>query len=276
MLTKQMLIIDDEVKIREMYRQIFDSIGYDVVTAGNALDALSFLARNKFDVVLLDINMPKVDGSILFEAMKVSHKDVKVVVSSVYSIQEQQERIKGADGYFDKSDSKDVLVSLITSLFIKNEMTTLNERCGSSINMEDLMKEFNNKHGFTLIEIIVVLIIVGILASIALPSLFANVARSRSAEGMAGLSTYKSQTEACVQAHYGTAATSCAWANLNLATSSGNFLYTFATAPSNSSYIYAIKATNSTYTSDTITLTRGGVSTNGYTCTGATNYAGVC
>ena len=125
-----MLIIDDEVRIREMYRQIFDSIGYDVVTAGNAPDALNSLARNKFDVVLLDINMPKVDGSILFEAMKVSHKDVKVVVSSVYSIHEQQERIKDADGYFDKFDSKDVLISLVTSLFIENGMTTLNESVG--------------------------------------------------------------------------------------------------------------------------------------------------
>ena len=147
---------------------------------------------------------------------------------------------------------------------------------GGSINMDDLVKKFNNKHGFTLIEIIVVLIIVGILASIVLPSLFANVARSRSAEGMAGLSSYKSQTEGCVQAHYGTAATACAWANLNLAVSSGNFSYTFATAPSNSSYVYAIKATNNTYTSDTITLSRSSISTAGYTCAGATNYAGVC
>ena len=266
MFTKQMLIIDDEVKIREMYRQIFYSIGYDVVTAGNADDALNSLVRNKFDVVLLDINMPKVDGSILFEEMKVSHKNVKVVVSSVYSINEQQERIKDADGYFDKSDSKDVLVSLVTSLFIENAMT-------SSLKP---MKKFNNKNGFTLIEIIVVLIIVGILATIALPSLFANVAKSRVAEGLAGLSTYKSQTEGCVQAHYLTAATSCTWAALGLTSASGNFLYTYGTAPANSAYTYGITAKNTAYAGDTITLTRGSLSTNGYTCAGAGNYAGAC
>ncbi len=138
------------------------------------------------------------------------------------------------------------------------------------------MRKVNNKSGFTLIEIIVVLIIVGILASIALPSLFSNVAKSRVAEGLAGLSTYKSQTEGCVQAHYTTAAAACAWATLGLSSASGNFLYTYSTAPANSTYVYAIKATNSAYSADTILLSRDGVSTGGYTCTGVGNYAGAC
>jgi CheY-like chemotaxis protein len=116
MSTKRMLVIDDEVRIREMYRQILYPMGYGVVTAGNAVDAYNLLVRNKFDIVLLDIKMAEVDGSILFEKIRAFDKDIKVIVSSVYSMNEQKERVKNADGYFDKSDDKDVLVSLISSL----------------------------------------------------------------------------------------------------------------------------------------------------------------
>lgn len=113
---KRVLVIDDEEKIRETYGRILLSMGLDVATVPNAVEAQKILVRNHFDMVLLDINMAEVDGSILFEVMKTFHKHIKVVVSSVYSIDEQKERIKDADGYFDKSEGKDVLVSLVSAL----------------------------------------------------------------------------------------------------------------------------------------------------------------
>jgi len=114
--SQRLLVIDDEAHIRDAYRRLFWHYGFEVFTASNAPQANDLLVRNKFDIVLLDIKMAEVDGSVLFGIIRTFHKKIKVVISSVYSIDEQRERIIDADAYFDKSDGKDVLLGIIASL----------------------------------------------------------------------------------------------------------------------------------------------------------------
>jgi DNA-binding NtrC family response regulator len=112
----RLLVIDDEERIRDAYHRLFRHCGFDVLTASNATEANGLLVRNKFDIVLLDIKMAEVDGSVLFGIIRKFHKNIKVVVSSVYSIDEQKEKIRNADAYFDKSDGMSVLLGIISSL----------------------------------------------------------------------------------------------------------------------------------------------------------------
>jgi len=90
------------------------------------------------------------------------------------------------------------------------------------------MKEFNNKSGFTLIEIIVVMIIVGILAAIALPNLFSNVRKSQGTAAIQTMGNMKIAIESNIAM---SSATPTANSNTTLSadglpTSDANFNYT--------------------------------------------------
>lgn len=59
--------------------------------------------------MLLDIKMPEVNGTILYDIISVFHKGIKVIVSSVYPLDDQKSLIKGAVDYYDKSEGIKVL-----------------------------------------------------------------------------------------------------------------------------------------------------------------------
>lgn len=112
----RLLVVDDEASIRNMYYRIFSRRGFDVLTAANAMAANDILVHQHVDIIFLDINMAEVHGDDLFELIRAFHTNVKVLVASVYPLEEQKERIKDADAYFDKSDSQESLLEIVSTL----------------------------------------------------------------------------------------------------------------------------------------------------------------
>jgi len=110
------LIVDDEKRIRKIYTQFFSRAGYNVIEASNAVDANDILVRENVDVMLLDINMPKVDGSTLHEITKSFHGRTKVIVASVYPVDDQKRIVKHAAGYYDKSQGLDKLLAEVKAV----------------------------------------------------------------------------------------------------------------------------------------------------------------
>jgi len=110
---KRILVVDDEEKIRDVYVSLLTEEGYEAIEISSAPRACEILKQEVIDLILLDIKMPEVDGSVLHEVVQLFHKGVKVIVASVYPVDEQKRIIKGAAGYYDKSQGINVLLSKI-------------------------------------------------------------------------------------------------------------------------------------------------------------------
>lgn len=64
------LVVDDEPNILAVLEQFLIGAGHSVFTAGDARQAISLIHKNKFDVVISDIIMPKISGADLVSALK--------------------------------------------------------------------------------------------------------------------------------------------------------------------------------------------------------------
>ena len=129
-----------------------------------------------------------------------------------------------------------------------------------------------NKKGFTLIEILIVIIIIGVLASLALPRFFKTVEYSRGTEALTSLSSLRQSMGRCYLK--GTSFINCAMGNLDVDDPSGavraHFSYTII-APGASTFV--LRATRNTLdggtAGETITITDDG------TRNGSGNFAGI-
>jgi two-component system chemotaxis sensor kinase CheA len=100
------LVADDALPVRELQRSILEDAGYRVVVAEDGAEALATLGRDRVDLVLTDVDMPRMNGFELTRAIR-AHPDLAnlpvVIVSSKGSDADQQEGLDaGADAYIVK------------------------------------------------------------------------------------------------------------------------------------------------------------------------------
>jgi two-component system, cell cycle sensor histidine kinase and response regulator CckA len=80
--TETVLIVDDEIALRQLLETSLSRKGYTVTTAGDGLEAIDILGRmdRKFDVVLLDLNMPGATGIEVLKVLRVTQPEAKVLI----------------------------------------------------------------------------------------------------------------------------------------------------------------------------------------------------
>ena len=122
----KILVVDDDKGIRRTLREILEFEKYDVSEAVDGLDALVKVKQSKFDVIIMDIKMPKLDGMEAIERMQVITPDTPVVMISGHgNIDTAVEAVKkGAFDFIQKPPDLNRLLITIRNAMDKSTLIT--------------------------------------------------------------------------------------------------------------------------------------------------------
>jgi two-component system nitrogen regulation response regulator NtrX len=130
----KILIIDDERSIRNSLREILEYEGYEVKDAADGVEGFKIASEEKFDIILSDIKMPKMDGLELLEKLKEAGVDSQIIMISGHgTIETAVEAIRnGAFDFIAKPlDLNRVLITLknaLTNSTLVKETTILKKK----------------------------------------------------------------------------------------------------------------------------------------------------
>ena len=103
----KVMVVEDDAALREIYSIRITAEGYDVVSAGDGEEALAMAVREKPDLILSDVMMPKISGFDMLDIIRATPETakIKVVMMTALSADDQRARGEslGADRYLVKS-----------------------------------------------------------------------------------------------------------------------------------------------------------------------------
>ena len=120
------LIVDDEKSIRRTLKEILEYEKYKVEEASDGAEGLALIKKNDYDIIILDVKMPKMDGMEVMEAIADLGKDVPVIMLSGHgNIDTAVEAVKkGAFDYISKPPDLNRLLITIRNAMDKSDLIT--------------------------------------------------------------------------------------------------------------------------------------------------------
>lgn len=114
---QKILIVEDDLDIQELLQNFLQAAGYEVTASSDGADAVSMFAADRFDLVLLDIMLPKINGFIVCELIR---KSSNVPIVMLTALDSEQDQIRGLDlqidDYITKPFSMPVLIRKIQAV----------------------------------------------------------------------------------------------------------------------------------------------------------------
>ncbi len=128
MMTSTVLVVEDELKIRELVRRYLEREGLSVLTTGSGAEALTMLETQQVDLIVLDLNLPDVSGETVAAEVR-SRSAIPILMLTAKST--EADRIRGlelgADDYLTKPFSPRELVLRVQAVLRRSRTTTTSD-----------------------------------------------------------------------------------------------------------------------------------------------------
>jgi two-component system, response regulator, stage 0 sporulation protein F len=116
---KTVLVVEDDPNQRELYIEELKTEGYNVLSAGNGREALNLAKEQSPDIIVLDINMPGMDGLDTLSHLLEVNRRTPVIINTAYASYQDSFTSWSADAYVVKSSNLDELLGKIKELLNK-------------------------------------------------------------------------------------------------------------------------------------------------------------
>ena len=122
-LAKSVLVVDDDEVVLGSMKAVLELAGFDVSTVCDGTEVMKAMGERRYDVLILDVNMPRIDGVELFQEIKNSeqYRGLPVVFTSGYPVwsepeERRREIFKEANAYLQKPFNIHVLMKTVERL----------------------------------------------------------------------------------------------------------------------------------------------------------------
>ena len=140
---QNILIVEDDMDIQELLREFLKEAGYEVMAASDGIEAMDLFAKNKFDLILLDIMLPKIDG---FGVCELIRKQSQIPIIMLTALGGEEEQIRGldlqVDDYITKPFSVPILIRKIAAVLRRSSRAQ--EEGHKAIEYQNLSLDLDN------------------------------------------------------------------------------------------------------------------------------------
>lgn len=118
----KILIVEDDFDIQELLQNFLQEAGYEIAAANDGVEALSLFARERYDLIVLDIMLPKIDGYGVCELIR---RQSQVPIIMLTALSGEEDQIRGldlqVDDYITKPFSMPILIRKIAAVLRRSK-----------------------------------------------------------------------------------------------------------------------------------------------------------